>query len=66
MSTSIIYNTPFQVEISDSRLNKRIETSARKIHMDIEKKRIYPLQKLVHRLILIVGIKPFVKKKGPI
>jgi len=64
LSGKIVYNTPFNTEISDDKLNKRVAALACRYYCDIKNKRKHPIQSVVHSIIFTVGIKSFVKSKG--
>lgn len=61
ISGKIIHNAPFNSrEIN----NRKVDELADRLFDDIVKQRQYPIQNIMHRLILLIGIAPFVKKKG--
>ena len=64
LTGKIVYNTPFNKEISDVGLNKRVSALARKYYFDVKKKRRHPIQSIIYSIIFNVGIKSFVKSKG--
>lgn len=64
LTGKIVYNTPFNMEISDDRLNKRVSALVSKYYLDIKNKRKHPIQSIVHSVIFNIGIKSFVKRKG--
>lgn len=64
LTGKIVYNTPFNKEITDDRLNNRVSTLASKYYLDIKNRRKYPIQSIIHSIIFNIGIKSFVKCKG--
>ena len=43
---------------------KQFEQKAERLYQDIKNQRVFPYQKIFHKIILNIGIKPFVTKKG--
>jgi len=64
LTGKIIYNTPFNTEIADDKLNRQVGTLSAKFYLDIKNKRNHPIQSVIHSIIFNVGIKSFVKRKG--
>lgn len=64
MTGKIVYNTPFNSKMSDTKLKQKIDTLSYQYYLDIQKQRKHPIQSLVHNVIFNVGIKSFVKNKG--
>ncbi|MGN0432772.1 MAG: flavodoxin family protein [Lachnospiraceae bacterium] len=64
LSGKVVYNIPFNSEVADVKLNKKVVTLSKKYYLDIKDKRNHPIQAIIHNLIFKVGIKSFVKRKG--
>ena len=60
-SSKIVINAPFGADVPKP---GSIIRKADRFYDDIDKKRHYPLQSMIHRIIFSAGIAPFVRKKG--
>lgn len=64
ISGKIVYNVPFNSNLLNAKIERKINYLADKIFADISKKKEYKIQLFLHNIIFYFGIKPFVKKKG--
>ena len=61
ISKKIVYNAAFN---SKNIQEEKIKKAADKLFNDIKNKKNYPIQNLIHKIILKVGIIPLIKRKG--
>lgn len=61
ISGKMIHNAPFNSSFSN---NKKGFNIADKLYNDIDKNKQYLIQKIKHKIIFSIGIRPFVQKKG--
>lgn len=65
LSGNITYNLPFGSNPTDNKkIIKKCSVLSFKIYRDIKNHKQYIFQSLIHKVILNVGIRPFVLKKG--
>lgn len=65
LSGSIVFNAPFNhVDFDKEKIDKKCRKAAEKMIKSMRGHKHYPVQSLVHTIVLNVGIKPLVKKKG--
>ena len=65
LSGSVVEKLPFNgANSSSERLNEKADRYARKLFSDIESQKPYRIQKIIHKIIQNVGIKPLIKRKG--
>lgn len=65
LTGKIIYNIPFnEPPDNDDKLKEKINCLSDRLYTDIQKKKRYLWQSIVHQIIFLIGIKPFVKRKG--
>ena len=65
LSGCMIFNSPFNsVDLEKEKIYGRCRRLAGKLTRAIQGKKIYPIQSMIHFIVLNLGIRPFVKKKG--
>lgn len=64
LSGKIVCNVPFNSNLLNKKLERKIKSLANKIFVDINRNRKYRIQSLVQKIIFKFGIKSFVKSKG--
>ena len=65
LSGSIVFNSPFNGEdFEKEKLYGRCRRAAHRMIKAMRGKKIYPIQSMIHFIVLNLGIRPFVKNKG--
>ena len=65
ISVSMVLNIPYNASIQKyPAIKHNSESAADKLYSDIDRQKNHMIQKIIHKIIFSVGIKPFVLKKG--
>lgn len=62
---AIVQKLPFNGDCSSNyKLNTKISRYAIKLYKEINRQKLHPLQKLKHKSVINIGLKPFILRKG--
>lgn len=62
---AIVQKVPFNSDYSSNfKLNAKTDKLAHKLYKEIKKQKLHPLQKLKHKIVINIGLKPFILRKG--